>query len=404
MVCFCSIPCDSVYPVAPEAPVKIKQLPSGRWLVRVSYMQDGKQKEISKTFTRRREAEAWQRHHEVNRDAGTFRRPSRMTVDAYLDQWLREVQGRIDDRTRRDHEGICERYLRPALGTRRLDQVRVTDVRDMLAGLTARGLSPRTVNHARATLRRALNTAVADGLLLSNPAAGRDLVPKVERGEPKVLSGAQVNHLLDATTDDPLHSLWAVLGTTGMRLSEGLGLRWSDVHFDRAEVRITKTLYRPGSGAEWRLKDTKTEQSRRVVPLLPVTLGALARHRDRQEVERLVTAAGYRDHGFIFAGPRGEPLRGDGVHKYHWVPTLKRLGLPRVRLHDLRHGAATMLLEAGTAMKVVQEMLGHSSITVTSDLYSHVTPGLARQAADALSGHLAAARKATEAKAKSDTE
>jgi integrase len=229
---------------------------------------------------------------------------------------------------------------------------------------------------------------VSDGASLTNPASGRGLVPKQQRREMRVLTGAVVNRLLDQTRDDPHGTLWAVLLTAGLRLSEALALQWIDLDLDRGELRVVRKLRRPKNGAGWVLEECKTDKIRRVVPLLPVTVAALAAHRDRQGVERLVAGDGYRDHGFVFADAQGEPWRGDGVHKYHWLPTLTRLNLPRVRLHDCRHSAATMLLEAGVPLKVVQEMLGHRSITVTGDLYSHVRPAFARQAADALAEYL----------------
>jgi len=105
-------------------------------------------------------------------------------------------------------------------------------------------------------------------------------------------------------------------------------------------------------------------------------------------VERLVAGESYADHNLVFADPLGGPWRVDGVHKYHWLPMLKRLKLPRVRLYDARHSCATMLLEAGQPMRVVQEVLGHASMTLTADTYSHVTPAFKRQAADALAAYL----------------
>ena len=167
-------------------------------------------------------------------------------------------------------------------------------VREMLAALTARGLSPRTVTYVRAVLRRALNQAVSDGLLMANPAAGRGMVPKLTQREMRVLGVAEVNHLLSETREDPYHALWAVLLTTGMRPSEALALCWPDVNLDRAEVRVLRKLRRPMQGAAWVVEDCKTEKSRRVVPLVSVTVEALRKHRDRQAVERLVADAGYR--------------------------------------------------------------------------------------------------------------
>lgn len=143
-------------------------------------------------------------------------------------------------------------------------------------------------------------------------------------------------------------------------------------------------------------EECKTDQSHRTIHLPSDAIEALQRHRDRQGAERLAAGDGYRDHGLIFADPSGEPLRADGVYKYHWLPMLKRLKLPRITIHGARHSYATMLLEEGVPMKVVQEALGHSSISVTADIYSHVTPLLRKQAAGALAAHLAKTRSNTE--------
>ena len=193
--------------------------------------------------------------------------------------------------------------------------------------------------------------------------------------------------LLDASRDDTHHALWAVLTLTGLRSSEALGLRWSDVDLDQGELRVMRKLRRPKNGRAWVVEECKTDKSRRVVPLVSVGVEALIRHRDRQAVERL-TAPRYATHEFVFADAAGEPWRADGVHKYHWLPTLARLNLPRVRLYDARHSCATMLLKSGVPMRVVREVLGHASMVLTADTYSHVTPAFKRQAADALTAYL----------------
>jgi integrase len=171
--------------------------------------------------------------------------------------------------------------------------------------------------------------------------------------------------------------------TTGLRPSEALALTWGDVDVSRAELRVRRTLRRPRNGGACVLEDTKTEKSRCAVPLVAATIDALLRQRDRQAVERLVAGDRYAPDSFVFADTAGAPLRADGVHKYHWLPMLRRQGLPEVRLYDARHSCATMLLEAGVPMKAVQELLGHASMTLTADTYGHVTPAFKRQAADA---------------------
>jgi integrase len=371
-----------------------------RYLARVELTPDpatGKRREMAKTFATKKEAERWQRSYEARRDAGPLAPVRRMTLNTYLDQWLAGLHD-VSGRTREDYENIARRYLRPLLGARRLDQLHSDTVRETLATLTrpkaegGHGLAPRTVAYAHAVLRLALNQAVADKMLPVNPALGSRMAPRQTRREMAVLSSAQVMQVLDQTRDDPHGALWAVLLLTGLRPSEALALRWTDLNLDRAELRVVRKLRRPKNGAGWVVEECKTERSRRVVPLVALAIDALARHRDRQAVERLVAGEGYAAHGFVFADARGEPWRADGVSKYAWSPMLRRLKLPTVRLYDARHSCATMLLEADVHMKVVQELLGHASMTLTADTYSHVTPAFKRQAADALAAHLERAR------------
>jgi len=135
---------------------------------------------------------------------------------------------------------------------------------------------------------------------------------------------------------------------------------------------VQRSLVRPTHGLTWLVEEPKTDKSRRAVPSLHRTVDALKWHRTRQDAERMTSGGEYADHGFVFAMPSGEPLQGTVVYKYHWRPTLKRLGLSPVRLHDLRHSAATLWLEAGLPLKLVQELLGHASMTITADVYSHI--------------------------------
>jgi integrase len=139
------------------------------------------------------------------------------------------------------------------------------------------------------------------------------------------------------------------------------------------------------------VEEPKTDKSRRAVPLLHRTVDALKWHQTRQDAERRTSGGEYTDYGFVFATSSEEPLQGTVVYKYHWLPTLKRLGLPKMRLHNLRHSAATLWLEAGLPLKLVQELLGHASMTITADVYSHILPAYRRQAADVLAAHLALA-------------
>jgi integrase len=291
-------------------------------------------------------------------------------LNAYLDAWLDGVL-EANRRTRGDYRRILASYVRPALGMVRLDQLTTAAIRASLADLSARGLSPRTVRYAHAVLRVALNGAVEDRLLVVNPAVAKRMVPAVARREQTVLSRAEVRQLLVATRDTPLGALWNLLVYTGLRPGEVLGLQWADLDLAAGVVRVQRALVpqkKDASGRTWRLEAPKTEKSRRAVPLLQATVDALKWHQTRQEAERITAGSAYPSHGFVFATPKGEPLRGDVVYKSHFLPALRSAGVPIVTLYALRHTAATLMLEAGVPMKVVQELL------VTRPCCSRPTP------------------------------
>jgi integrase len=378
--------------------VEIRKLEGARgvrYRVRISWQEGPRQRQVARSFRTLGEARRWGTETENHRHkGGVLRVASRLTLAEWLDKWLRSLHD-LSARTRVDYERVTARYWRGPLGSFRLDQVTTQQIRDVLADMQARGLSPRTQQQARTLLRIALGAAVDDGLISVNAAVGKRMVPAQQRREHQVLGAAQVNALVAGTRDDPMHALWCLLLTGGLRLGEALGLCWGDLDLDRSELRVQRSLVRPTNGADWLLEAPKTEKGRRAVPLVAVTVQALRAHHDRQQVERLVAGDGYAAHdggGFIFATERGEPLEGTAVYKYLWRPTLKRLGLPLVRLHDCRHSAATLWLEAGLPLKLVQELLGHSSIAITGDVYAHILPDYRRQAADVLTAHLARAK------------
>nr|MBA3497635.1 site-specific integrase [Gemmatimonadales bacterium] len=167
----------------------------------------------------------------------------------------------------------------------------------------------------------------------------------------------------------------------GLRPSETLALKWSDLDLTSItpQLRVRRTLYRPKRGGGWSLQDTKTGKSRRAVPLVPQAVASLVAHRDRHTVERLVAGRSAPGYDFVFADDRGKPLRADVVSK-QWVRAVAAVGVPTMRLYDARHTCATLLLEAGEPLKFVQDVLGHSTIALTADCYSHIRPEMAHRA------------------------
>lgn len=269
-------------------------------------------------------------------------------------------------------------YLTPELGRVRLGQLTPAHVQRLYAGLLGRGLSPSTVRRVHAALHRALGQAVRWRLATSNVA---DLVdpPQPVRKEMVALTPVHVRLLLEAATGERLEALFAVAVTAGLRRGELLALRWSDVDLDDGFVRVVGSLARArGKGVA--ITNPKTPRSRRRVELTATAVDALQRHRAVQAAERLAAGPWWKTGDLVFTNHQGGFLAVKDVYAaYHRV--LDRAGLPRVRFHDLRHTAATLMLSRGVHPKVASEMLGHSTIAITLDLYSHVTETMQREAA-----------------------
>jgi integrase len=196
------------------------------------------------------------------------------------------------------------------------------------------------------------------------------------------LSPEQARALLETAEGDRLEALYVLALSTGMRQGELLGLRWRNVDLDGGSLQVRATLQRTRDG--FTFSEPKTARSCRQVTLTKQAVEALRGHRSRQVEERLQMGGAWEDNGLVFANEVGRPIEAGNLIRRSFHPLLERAGLPKGRFHDLRHTAATLALGKGVHPKIVAEMLGHSQIAVTLDLYSHVTPTMQRQAADAL--------------------
>lgn len=241
------------------------------------------------------------------------------------------------------------------------------------------GYAASTVQHLYVVLHDALDGAVRLGLVTGNVA---DMVkaPRVKRHEFAIYSEAQARQLLDAAAGDRLEAVLVLALTTGMREGELDTLQWRDVDLDGGTLRVRRTLQRTAEGYRW--DDVKTAHSRRRIALPEVAIAALRRRRVRQAEERLQLGEAWQDLDFVFTDAIGNRLSRDHFDTDRWYGSVvKRAGLPMIRFHDLRHTAATLLLERGVNPKMVSEMLGHSSVAVTLSLYGHVTPHMQHEAA-----------------------
>jgi integrase len=196
------------------------------------------------------------------------------------------------------------------------------------------------------------------------------------------LSPEEARHLLDAACGDRLEALYVLAVSTGMREGELLGLKWADVDLEAGALRVRRTLTR--SGGKVSLGEPKTKKSRRTVRLTPRAVEALKRHRVRQAGERLKAGSLHEDQGLVFAGEGGGLVNPSNLRQRSFLPLLKWAGLPGITFHDLRHTCASLLFQKNVHPKFVQELLGHASIVITLDTYSHMLPGMGGEAADAM--------------------
>ena len=268
-------------------------------------------------------------------------------------------------------------HLIPRLGSIQLAKLAPTDLTAMYAAMVGEGLAPRTAGHAHRVLGRALREAEVSGLIVRNVAR---LVrpPRVPHQEMQTLSAEQARMLIAEAASGRLGALYVVALASGARLGELLALRWQDVDLERAAIRITRSITRTNNGME--IGETKTASSRRTIPIGRAALVSLRGHRLTQAEERLRNGIGKAaEADLVFADELGRPV--DAPHVSHALrAVLARAGLPRIRFHDLRHSAATLLLEAGLHPRVVAERLGHSTPALVLNVYGHVTERMQEQA------------------------
>lgn len=305
----------------------------------------------------------------------------REKVGPFLRRWLDEVaRPTLRASTYDSYDDILRGHLIPGLGRIALAKLSPADIQTFLNAKLASGLSPRRVQYIHAVLRRALVTAERWGMVSRNVAKLVD-PPRVPHHEIAPLTPKQAKCLIEAASDDRHRALYTTALGTGLRQGELLGLRWEDVDLDTGRLRVRHTL--ANVDGTLTLLEPKTERSRRTISLPAVVAAALRAHRTRQRMDRLVAGSRWVDSGHVFTTMVGRPIHAATVTRA-FQAALERAGLPHARFHDLRHAAATFLLAQGMTLEDVKQLLGHSSITLTSNTYGHVLEQRQRQVARAM--------------------
>jgi len=357
----------------------------------LGYGTDGKRKR--QAVRGRTQREVVDRLNELLRDhqRGVLPKSGRTTVAQWLTTWLGKVETSVRPRTHEYYRWIVREHLVPTIGLKPLGKLSPSDVEAMLGNRLQAGLSPRTVDHVRAVLRNALRWAERDGLISRN-VASLATPPRVPRVEMRTMSPEGVKAFLAALAGHPLEALYITTLGLGLRQGEVLGLRWSDIDLDARRLRVSRALQyiRPVAGGAGvaHLVEPKSGTSRRALDLPEPVVDALRQHRSRWLAEKIRLGPRWlNEWDLVFVGPFGEPLNPRLLlEDFHAV--LRGAQLPEIRFHDLRHSCASLLLLAGVPARMVQEILGHSSITLTLGTYSHVLPELREQAVRAQAGIL----------------
>jgi integrase len=304
------------------------------------------------------------------------------TVERYAEHWIRDnVSARLRSSTVSSYRETLRLHVLPALGRTTLRSLTPGQVRELLATKTAAGLSARSVRIIHGTLRSMLAEAVRDELVERNVATVVR-APSVPQQEVQPWSIDEAAAFLESVSRHRLHALFAVGVALGLRKGELLALRWEDVDLDSGMVRVRQTVQRlPHVGLVY--GPPKSLRSRRSIPLPDASVRALRRHRATQAAEALAAGPSWTDSGLVFTSTVGTVLEPRNLTRL-FDGLIAEAGVRRIRFHDLRHTCASLLLAQNVPARIVMEVLGHSQLSMTTDLYSHVMPTALREAASAM--------------------
>jgi integrase len=342
-----------------------------RWVG--SFYHDGERKYVYGSVGGKKE-EVKQKLKEAQKQAeqGTLVASNKQRVSEYLEYWLGVKKLEIKDNTYQNYSNSIRVQLIPVLGKLQLQRLTTSHIQGCINQLISKPRKPSTIHLAYTILKAALEDAIEWKLIGTNPCKGV-VVPRMEREELQVLNTEQVQVLLAAARGTDMEGLITLALATGLRRGELLGLKWSDVDFEKGVIRVQRTLvFINGEG--YKEVSPKTKTSRRSITLTGFAIMALRAHRTRQ-IQARWQAPAWENKDLLFPDTTGGYMCFSTLQR-HFKLLLEQAELPIIHFHSLRHSCATFLLKMKVPPKVVQEILGHSSIVITMDVYGHVIPGM----------------------------
>jgi integrase len=352
----------------------ISKRPNGKWRAQLSL--NGKR--ISFGSESKEECQVWLRKMLDNLDRGMDYEGGKTNLKDYLASWLDATQITLRPKTAYQYAQIIRLHIIPYLGETILKDLRQSRVELFFGELIKAGVGTRTIRLTHSVLHRALEKALSYGLILRNPAHGAAL-PRRNQTEMSVLDESQVSQFLVAAHNSQHEALYHLAVTTGMRQAELLGLKWSDLQWISGTLHVRRQVQHvPGQG--WSFIEPKTRAGRRAIELGEGSLQVLRQHLERQQLQKLMMGQRWKENNLIFPSSVGTPITLTNL-RMDFNQVLDQAGIPRVRFHDLRHTAASLMLNHGIPVIVVSKILGHSKPSVTLDIYGHLYHEMQTEAA-----------------------
>ncbi len=358
----------------------------GRFLVRVFLGRDSNGKRHYHNHTVRgskKDAQVWLNGALRRLDLGEAIEQTDILFGDFVKRWLETaVKPRIRARSYESYVDKIDNHILPVLEKKHLAHIKAYDLDALYTKLADDGLSRATIVFVRGLVHNIFKQAVQWDMMRVNPAKNVGKTPQGAKSKPpmKYFNRAQAREFFRINGSDRYFPAYAFLLATGVRVGEMMALKWTDIDIPSATVSVTQSLYWQRNYAGWVLTEPKNKKSVRTLPLERTILGILRDWKLRQELERASAGKRWQDDNFAFTQEDGVPVYLDSLRK-RFKDLLAKAELPILRIHDLRHSFATILLAEGVNVKIVSEMLGHSSIVQTLETYSHVIPGLKEEAA-----------------------
>lgn len=346
------------------------------WLVRIFLGRDanGKRKYFNKTiYGTKKDAQIFLTAKLREKDLGIFVEPASIFLAEYLDKWLEEIaKPRLRQNTYDSYSWIVKKYIKDKLGRIKLSDLQAVQIQKLYSELQKKGLAPKTIRYVHTILSSALKQAVKWKMFIQNPCDLCEL-PRLVKKEMKCFTPEEAKRFLETAKTSKWFVLFLLIIESGMRPEEYFGLQWKDIDIEQGCLSVRRVVIEGKKGGFY-FAETKTKESRRRIPLSGSLITALKAHRHKQLEARLKRGADYQNYDLVFASEVGTPLQRKNFSDRHFKPLMKKANVTQIRLYDLRHTMATLLLSESVNPKIVQERLGHSSIVLTLDTYSHVLP------------------------------